>query len=98
MSLEEIQKLIQKSEHALKAAENLMKEDYPSDAASKAYYAMFYAVRALLLSIEIDVSKRRGETISDFLNDFPTVRKTQAVIILEKLKAMLVRKNHAIVA
>jgi len=39
-----------------------------------------------------------GKTIGDFLNDFPTVRKTQAVIMLEKLKAMLVRKNHAIVA
>lgn len=39
-----------------------------------------------------------GKTISDFLDDFPTVRKTQAVVVLEKLKAMLVRKNHAIVA
>ena len=39
-----------------------------------------------------------GKNIGDFLNDFPTVRKTQAVIVLEKLKAMLVRKSHAIVA
>ena len=57
MSLEEIKRLIQKSEHALKAAEQLMKDGYPSDAASKAYYAMFYAARALLLSADIDVSK-----------------------------------------
>lgn len=34
-----------------------MKEGYVSDAASKAYYAMFYAARALLISAEIDVSK-----------------------------------------
>ena len=39
-----------------------------------------------------------GKNIGDFLNDFPTVRKTQAVIVLEKLKGMLVRKSHAIVA
>ena len=39
-----------------------------------------------------------GKALSDFLNDFPTVRKTQAVIVLEKLKAMLVRKKYAIAA
>lgn len=57
MSEEEIQKLIQRSEHAYKAAEQLIKSGYPSDAASKSYYAMFYAARALLLSVQIDVTK-----------------------------------------
>jgi len=40
---EEVTKLIEKSEHALEVAEALMKDGYPSDAASKVYYAMFYA-------------------------------------------------------
>lgn len=39
-----------------------------------------------------------GKTLHDFLEDFPTVRKTQAVIVLEKLKVMLSRKKHAIAA
>ena len=57
MSQEEINKLIQKAEHTLKAAEELLKSAYPSDAASKAYYAIFYAARALLLSENVDVTK-----------------------------------------
>ena len=57
MSQEEIRKLIQKADHALKAAEDLMKNGYASDAASKAYYTMFYAARALLLSEGVDVTK-----------------------------------------
>lgn len=39
-----------------------------------------------------------GKTLPEFLSDFPTVRKTQAVIVLEKLKAMLSREKHAIAA
>jgi len=39
-----------------------------------------------------------GKTLPEFLSDFPTVRKTQAVIVLEKLKVMLARKRHAIAA
>lgn len=54
---EEVTKLIEKSEHALEVAEALMKDGYPSDAASKVYYAMFYAAQALLKSAGIDVVK-----------------------------------------
>ena len=39
-----------------------------------------------------------GKTLPEFLCDFPSVRKTQAVIVLEKLKLMLTREKHAIVA
>jgi uncharacterized protein (UPF0332 family) len=45
---EEVLKLLEKSAHALEVAEALMSEGYPSDAASKIYYAMFYAAQALL--------------------------------------------------
>lgn len=54
---EEIKKLIEKAEHALEVAEKLIKDDYPSDAASKIYYSMFYAAQALLKSEGIDVVK-----------------------------------------
>lgn len=54
---EEVQKLIKKAEHALEVAEELMNDGYPSDAASKIYYAMYYAAQALLKSEGIDVVK-----------------------------------------
>ncbi len=54
---EEARKLMNKADHALEVAEKLMKDGYPSDAASKIYYAMFYAAQALLKSEGIDVVK-----------------------------------------
>jgi uncharacterized protein (UPF0332 family) len=54
---EEVQKLLEKAEHAMKVAESLLDSDYPSDAASKIYYSMFYAAQALLKSEGIDVVK-----------------------------------------
>lgn len=54
---EEIKRLIEKAEHALEVAEKLVESGYPSDAASKIYYAMFYAAQALLKSEGIDVTK-----------------------------------------
>ena len=54
---EETAKLILKAEHALKVAQDLLEDGYPSDAASKIYYSMFYAAQALLKSKRIDVVK-----------------------------------------
>ncbi len=54
---EETIKLIQKAEHALEVAEELINKSYPSDAASKIYYCMFYAAQALLKSEGIEVIK-----------------------------------------
>jgi uncharacterized protein (UPF0332 family) len=54
---EETRKLLSKADHAIEVAEILMKDGYPSDAASKVYYAMFYATQALLKSEGIDVVK-----------------------------------------
>lgn len=54
---EEILKLINKAEHALEVAEELIKNGYPSDAASKIYYSMFYAAQALLKSEGVNVIK-----------------------------------------
>jgi len=54
---DEVRKYIEKAEHALKVAEDLLKDGYIPDAASKIYYAMFYAAQALLKSEGIEVSK-----------------------------------------
>lgn len=54
---DEIRKLIDRAEHALKVAEDLMANGFPSDAASKIYYSMFYGAQALLKSEGIDVIK-----------------------------------------
>ena len=45
---DEVNRLINKADHALEVAVELMKSDYPSDAASKIYYSMFYACNSLL--------------------------------------------------
>lgn len=54
---EEVKRLIEKAEHAIEVAEKLIESGYPSDAASKIYYSMFYASQALLKSEGIDVIK-----------------------------------------
>lgn len=50
-------KFIERADHALEVAAVLEEDDYPADAASKTYYAMFYAAQALLKSEGIDVIK-----------------------------------------
>lgn len=53
----EVTKLIEKAKHALEVAEKLISSGYPSDAASKIYYSMYYAAQSLLKSEGIDVIK-----------------------------------------
>ncbi len=53
----EVQGLINKSKHAIKVAQELLSQGYPSDSASKSYYAIFYAAQALLKTFKIDVVK-----------------------------------------
>lgn len=53
----EIRRLMEKADNALIVGEDLLKCGHSSDAASKIYYAMFYAAQALLKSEEIEVIK-----------------------------------------
>ncbi|MDI7260231.1 MAG: HEPN domain-containing protein [Thermodesulfobacteriota bacterium] len=53
----EVQRLLQKADHALEVAESLYRQGFPQDASSKIYYAMFYAAQALLKSEDIEVVK-----------------------------------------
>ena len=54
---EEARRFIEKADHALEVAVALSADGYPSDAASKTYYAMFYAAQALLRSEGVEVIK-----------------------------------------
>lgn len=54
---EEIARYLEKADHALEVAESLIENGFTSDAASKIYYAMFYAAQALLRSHGLDVIK-----------------------------------------
>jgi uncharacterized protein (UPF0332 family) len=54
---EETRQYLQKADHALVVAEELLAHGHLPDAASKTYYAMFYAAKALLTAEGIDVSK-----------------------------------------
>ena len=54
---EEVRDLLKKSVQSRDAALLLLKDDYVDFAASRAYYAMFYAIEALLLSKELSFSK-----------------------------------------
>lgn len=54
---EEARQFLKKADHPLEVAESLLADGYHSDAASKIYYAMFYAAQALLKSEGIDVIK-----------------------------------------
>lgn len=53
----EVQRLLEKADHALEVAESLYRQGFPQDAASKIYYAMFYAAQALLKTEDIEVVK-----------------------------------------
>lgn len=52
---EEVRKFLEKADHALAVAGELLQHGHAPDAASKIYYALFYAAQALLKSGGIDV-------------------------------------------
>ncbi len=54
---EAVSQLLDKSRESIGAAELLLRDGYTDFSASRAYYAMFYCVEALLLSREMSFSK-----------------------------------------
>ena len=54
---DEIRRYLDKADHALLVAADLLEDGHVPDAASKIYYAMFYATKALLASEGINVVK-----------------------------------------
>ena len=57
---EEITANLQRAETSIRAAKDLVEKGYYDIAASRAYYAAFYAASALLLKENIDTSKHSG--------------------------------------
>lgn len=60
MKTEEIKALVDKAEESVKAAELLASDDHFGFAAARAYYALFYAAEALLLTKQLAFSKHAG--------------------------------------
>lgn len=66
---EPVRELLDKADQSIGAAELLLKDGYSDFSASRTYYAMFYAVEALLLSRERSFSKHSA-VISAFGKEF----------------------------
>ena len=64
-----VKDLLAKSAQSIDAAALLLHDNYVDFSASRAYYAMFYAVEALLLSHDVSFSKHSA-VISAFGKDF----------------------------
>ncbi len=69
MNEKEVKDLLDKAIQSFNAAKILHKESFYDFSASKAYYAMFYAIEALLLSQNLSFSKHSA-VISAFGKNF----------------------------
>lgn len=76
---EEIKAYLARSDEALRAARSLKKEGYLRDAASRAYYSMFYAATAALISVDVHRSKHSG-VIAEFARHFVKTRKVSETL------------------
>jgi uncharacterized protein (UPF0332 family) len=54
---EEITDYLTAARHAVRAAQVILDQGLPGEAASRAYYAMFYAAQALLRSVDVVVKR-----------------------------------------
>ena len=70
----EIQANIERAHQAIKAAQELLETGHSDFAASRAYYAAFYAATALLLKEEMKFSKHSGVIASIHQNFIKTGR------------------------
>lgn len=69
MNETEVDDLVEKAWQSLDAAESLYEDSFIDFSASRAYYAMFYSLEALLLDKNLSFSKHSG-IISAFGKDF----------------------------
>ena len=69
MSREDVFDLLEKAKESLRAADLLLNDGFCDFAASRAYYAMFYATEALLLTKDLSFSKHSA-VIAAFGKEF----------------------------
>ena len=77
---------LKKSESALQAAELLQKQGLCSDSISRAYYAMFYAVKALLCQDDFSANKHSA-VISAFGKLYVKTGKLQSTLHKQLISA-----------
>ena len=66
---DEINKLLEKAQKSLDAAEDLLQNGYPDFTISRAYYSMLYCAKALLISKQLTF-KKHSAIISYFGKEF----------------------------
>ena len=66
---DEVKANMERAIRSIEAARQLMSGGYLDFAASRAYYAAFYAASAVLLAEGTDVSKRQCELSPSFISD-----------------------------
>jgi uncharacterized protein (UPF0332 family) len=69
MNEQEVDELLEKAWQSVEAAELLLRDNFIDFSASRAYYAMFYALEALLLDQDLSFSKHSA-VISVFGKEF----------------------------
>ena len=67
-NINEINANLKRAETSIKAAKDMIEKEYYDIAASRAYYAAFYAASALLLKENIDTNKHSGVIASIHLS------------------------------
>lgn len=77
--VENIQTYLARSLEAFKAAKSLVEAGYFRDAASRAYYSMFYAATAALISVDVYRSKHSG-VIAQFARYFVKTGRVEKVL------------------
>ena len=93
----EVQERFNRAKEFLRAAEVLHNGSFPSIAAGRAYYAMFHAATAALLSIGIERSTHRG-IIAAFGHSFVKTGKIDKRFNADLRKAYLLRGEGDYVA
>jgi uncharacterized protein (UPF0332 family) len=74
-NLDEAQRWLKRAHRSLKAAGTLVEQGLYEDAVSRAYYAMFYAVNALLIKDGLNVSGKHSAVLAAFGREYAKTGK-----------------------
>lgn len=66
---------LKRATNSLSAAETLVSQGLFDDAISRAYYAMFYAAKALLIRDEVEVGSKHSAVVSAFGREYAKTGK-----------------------
>ena len=69
---------LKRSTNSLSAAETLISKGFFDDAISRAYYAMFYAAKALLIRDGIEIGSKHSSVVSAFGREYAKTGKVDS--------------------